>query len=568
MSGIVYHIASYWTAQNPILNANQLGIESDTGVTKIGDGVSAWNSLAYQDTVTEYTTTSGTDTYVATMKMPLVLGYFSGMRLRIRFGATNTGASTINLNGFGAVSIKKNVSSALVAGDIVSGGIYDLAYDGTNFQMMSPVGGSGFATPTLSQVLAAGNTTGANDISINSGQSITSAATTRNISLIFSAYDFYIDSNDSATGRQALLTASSFDSSLQLFSYDNVNVSTLTNYVDYGLISSDKATYQGYKYNADYSANYTARSLVDKAYADSLVASLPTGSGAATRMAYWSAASVLTSSANLTTDGNSLTVGTSVISPIIQGSTAASGTLTLRATSNATDGAIIFQSDSTTERARILSTGELILGASTLISSEKFSVQANANSGTEQRIRNTTSGTAAYASQIITGSGGSLALYHFSAAYTSSGINVASTSVLVGTDTGGMNIGTSGAYQFSIWTNNTKKVEVSSVGNMSLGGIATRATTVGTNAIQIFNGTAPVGTLTNGISIYSSAGECYIMDAAGNATLQSPHEKGTNLWIFKSTDTRTGKVLKIDMEKMMRAINDKFGWDFIHEYIN
>lgn len=94
---------------------------------------------------------------------------------------------------------------------------------------------------------------------------------------------------------------------------------------------------------------------------------------------------------------------------------------------------------------------------------------------------------------------------------------------------------------------------------------AYRGTTKGTNCIHIFDGTAPVGVMTNGVSIYSSAGECFIMDAAGNATLQSPHDSVTNEWIFKSTNTVTGKTLRVDMEKMMKALNDHFGWDFVTE---
>jgi hypothetical protein len=55
-------------------------------------------------------------------------------------------------------------------------------------------------------------------------------------------------------------------------------------------------------------------------------------------------------------------------------------------------------------------------------------------------------------------------------------------------------------------------------GNFSLGGTANRGTTVGTNALQIFNGTAPAGTLTNGVSLYSSSGDLFFMDAAGTAS--------------------------------------------------
>jgi hypothetical protein len=67
-------------------------------------------------------------------------------------------------------------------------------------------------------------------------------------------------------------------------------------------------------------------------------------------------------------------------------------------------------------------------------------------------------------------------------------------------------------------TSATERARITSVGNMSLGGTADRGTTVGTNALQIFNGTAPAGTLTNGVSLYSSSGDLFFMDAAGNAS--------------------------------------------------
>ena len=48
-----------------------------------------------------------------------------------------------------------------------------------------------------------------------------------------------------------------------------------------------------------------------------------------------------------------------------------------------------------------------------------------------------------------------------------------------------------------------------------------RNTTDPTKAISLFNGTAPVGTLANGVTLYSAAGELLVMDAAGNATTLS-----------------------------------------------
>jgi hypothetical protein len=39
--------AANWTAENPTLLAGEIGLESDTGYWKVGDGVTAWTSLAY-----------------------------------------------------------------------------------------------------------------------------------------------------------------------------------------------------------------------------------------------------------------------------------------------------------------------------------------------------------------------------------------------------------------------------------------------------------------------------------------------------------------------------------------
>jgi hypothetical protein len=68
------------------------------------------------------------------------------------------------------------------------------------------------------------------------------------------------------------------------------------------------------------------------------------------------------------------------------------------------------------------------------------------------------------------------------------------------------------------------------------------------------------------VSFYSAAGEARVMDAAGNSTLLSPHDQATNEWIFHSKHTPTGKVLRIDVEKMLRFINDHFGLDMVHEF--
>lgn len=107
-------------------------------------------------------------------------------------------------------------------------------------------------------------------------------------------------------------------------------------------------------------------------------------------------------------------------------------------------------------------------------------------------------------------------------------------------------------------------------GNVKIGasGATQRGTTEGTKHLDIFDGTAPVGTLANGVSLYSTAGELRVMDASGVATLLSPHDHKTKEWIFYSVDSVTGKVLKIDVERFFRFLNARFGADFIHEFTN
>jgi hypothetical protein len=152
------------------------------------------------------------------------------------------------------------------------------------------------------------------------------------------------------------------------------------------------------------------------------------------------------------------------------------------------------------------------------------------------------------------------------------GLNVLVTDqvVTLAADYAGTNHGTSlvfatnsGASAFGA----AERARITSGGNFKIGGSADRATTEGDKQLVLFDGTAPVGTLANGVSFYSASGEANVMDAAGNATLLSPHDAETNEWIFRSKHTPTGKVLKIDVERLLKFVNDHFGLDAVHEFI-
>ena len=42
-----YKKANVWAEMNPILGSGEIGIESDTNLSKLGDGIKRWNSLPY-----------------------------------------------------------------------------------------------------------------------------------------------------------------------------------------------------------------------------------------------------------------------------------------------------------------------------------------------------------------------------------------------------------------------------------------------------------------------------------------------------------------------------------------
>lgn len=105
-------------------------------------------------------TASGTNTYTATVNST-VTSYVAGQHFIITFTNACSGASTLNLtpsggSPLGAKSIKKSVSTATTTGDILSGEVKLLVYDGTNFQIVGGSGGGGSVTLT-GDVTGSGN---------------------------------------------------------------------------------------------------------------------------------------------------------------------------------------------------------------------------------------------------------------------------------------------------------------------------------------------------------------------------------------------------------------------------
>jgi hypothetical protein len=86
--------------------------------------------------------TGAANAYVVTFQpgQPIPASYTSG--LTVKFKALNacSGASTVNVNGLGNVAIRRATGVALTTGDIVSGQVVELTYDGAFFQMANYLG--------------------------------------------------------------------------------------------------------------------------------------------------------------------------------------------------------------------------------------------------------------------------------------------------------------------------------------------------------------------------------------------------------------------------------------------
>ena len=65
--------ASQWTSADPTLAVGEIGLETDTAKYKIGDGTTAWSSLAYSSLPSGAATLTGTETLTnKTLTAPIV----------------------------------------------------------------------------------------------------------------------------------------------------------------------------------------------------------------------------------------------------------------------------------------------------------------------------------------------------------------------------------------------------------------------------------------------------------------------------------------------------------------
>lgn len=212
-----------------------------------------------------YAVASGTNNYTATVG---ATSYVAGDAYLIKFTNASTGTSQINLDGLGNKGLVKEPSVPVGNGDIVAGDTLLIVYEGTWFQaykwsssgIQSVTGDSvdntDPANPVVNAIPLAGTSGGpgnqvSGDVEMDDSMNVR----------------FY--TNDGTDIANVRYPAGKVEVRADRASGPFETVLT----VEHGGMTSesDAPNYAGIQYGADYSPDYTNRSLVDKEYVDNQV---------------------------------------------------------------------------------------------------------------------------------------------------------------------------------------------------------------------------------------------------------------------------------------------------------
>ncbi|MBF0415587.1 MAG: hypothetical protein HQL79_07445 [Magnetococcales bacterium] len=90
-----------------------------------------------------YAVDSGAANALSVSPSPAWAAYGAGQSVWVKVSHANTGTTTLNVSGLGVKTVNKPDGSALSSGDLAQGGVYLFTYDGTYFQLLTGVAGSG-----------------------------------------------------------------------------------------------------------------------------------------------------------------------------------------------------------------------------------------------------------------------------------------------------------------------------------------------------------------------------------------------------------------------------------------
>jgi len=156
------------------LNIGNFKLTSLGSATARTDAITA---AQVQDSTVMWGGTSGGSANTQTLTLtPALTAYAAGQTFRFVAGFTNTGATTLNVNSLGAKNIyDPTTKTTLIAGEIMTGAIYSVTYDGTQFLLTNTISRGSYSADALAQnrvmlFKSRGTTAGTNTIVQNGDQ--------------------------------------------------------------------------------------------------------------------------------------------------------------------------------------------------------------------------------------------------------------------------------------------------------------------------------------------------------------------------------------------------------------
>ena len=139
------------------IGSNRITLTADGTATQ---DVATINQLQNNAPAFQATDTGTANAYVIALS-PAVTAYAAGQAFTFKAANASTTASTLNVNTIGTKAIKKLNDQDIASGDIESGSIVSVVYDGTSFQMTSQLASSATTSPGGSNTQVQYNSSGA-----------------------------------------------------------------------------------------------------------------------------------------------------------------------------------------------------------------------------------------------------------------------------------------------------------------------------------------------------------------------------------------------------------------------
>ena len=168
------------TVKGVVEEATQAEVDAKTGVGGTGAQLFVNPANLRPANINDYVASDigAADAY-AIITNPVISAYAEGQVFIFKAANANTGASTLAVCGLATKPIKKNHDIALVAGDIEAGQTVVVTYDGTNMQMVSPVGADPASLYILLSNLDVTTTLGTSDTKVPSQKAVKSYVDTQ-----------------------------------------------------------------------------------------------------------------------------------------------------------------------------------------------------------------------------------------------------------------------------------------------------------------------------------------------------------------------------------------------------